>query len=139
MLKHTVPFLVLSVLFVAACAKIDYIGQSYPPTTHVDLYFSDADIREDYQVMGHVIAQANEGISIENLQKQLEAKAREKGADGIVIHGFDRIQTGETTVYNEKTNQGIKKRRTTAITTTNAEEGRQIKRSLSSMNRVCKA
>jgi hypothetical protein len=127
MLKHTVPFLVLSVLFVAACAKIDYIGQSYPPTTHVDLYFSDADIREDYQVMGHVIAQANEGISIENLQKQLEAKAREKGADGIVIHGFDRIQTGETTVYNEETNRSIKKRRTTAITTTNAEEGRQIK------------
>ena len=127
MLKHTVPFLVLSVLFVAACAKINYIGQSYPPTTHVDLYFSDADIREDYQVMGHVIAQANEGISIENLQKQLEAKAREKGADGIVIHGFDRIQTGETTVYNEETNRSIKKRRTTAITTTNAEEGRQIK------------
>jgi hypothetical protein len=127
MLKHTVPFLVLSVLFVAACAKIDYIGQSYPPTTHVDLYFSDADIREDYQVMGHVIAQANEGISIENLQKQLEAKAREKGADGIVIHGFDRIQTGETTVYNEETNRGRKKRSTTAITTTNAEEGRQIK------------
>ena len=127
MLRHTVPFLVLSVLFVAACAKIDYIGQSYPPTTHVDLYFSDADIREDYQVMGHVIAQANEGISIENLQKQLEAKAREKGADGIVIHGFDRIQTGETTVYNEETNRSIKKRRTTAITTTNAEEGRQIK------------
>ena len=127
MLKHTVPFLVLSVLFVAACAKIDYIGQSYPPTTHVDLYFSDADIREDYQVMGHVIAQANEGISIENLQKQLEVKAREKGADGIVIHGFDRIQTGETTVYNEETNRGRKKRSTTAITTTNAEEGRQIK------------
>lgn len=127
MLKHTVPFLVLSVLFVAACAKIDYIGQSYPPTTHVNLYFSDADIREDYQVMGHVIAQANEGISIENLQKQLEAKAREKGADGIVIHGFDRIQTGETTVYNEETNRGRKKRSTTAITTTNAEEGRQIK------------
>ena len=127
MLKHTVPFLVLSVLFVAACAKIDYIGQSYPPTTHVDLYFSDADIREDYQVMGHVIAQANEGVSIENLQKQLEAKAREKGADGIVIHGFDRIQTGETTVYSEETNRSIKKRSTTAITTTNAEEGRQIK------------
>ena len=77
--------------------------------------------------MGHVIAQANEGISIENLQKQLEAKAREKGADGIVIHGFDRIQTGETTVYNEETNRGRKKRSTTAITTTNAEEGRQIK------------
>jgi hypothetical protein len=127
MFKCTVSLLALLILFVAACAKIDYIGQSYPPTTHVDLYFSDADIREDYQVMGHVIAQANEDISIESLQKQLEAKAREKGADGIVIHGFDRIQTGETTVYNEETNRSIKKRRTTAITTTNAEEGRQIK------------
>jgi O6-methylguanine-DNA--protein-cysteine methyltransferase len=127
MLKHTVPFLVLSVLFVAACAKIDYIGQSYPPTTHVDLYFSDADIREDYQVMGHVIAQANEGISIESLQKQLEAKAREKGADGIVIHGFDRIQTGETTTYNEEAKRGEKKRSIAAITITSAEEERQIK------------
>jgi hypothetical protein len=127
MFKCTVSLLALLILFVAACAKIDYIGQSYPPTTHVDLYFSEEDIREDYQVMGHVIAQANEDISIESLQKQLEAKAREKGADGIVIHGFDRIQTGETTVYNEETNRSIKKRRTTAITTTNAEEGRQIK------------
>jgi ribosomal silencing factor RsfS len=110
MFKCTVSLLALLILFVAACAKIDYIGQSYPPTTHVDLYFSEEDIREDYQVMGHVIAQANEGISIESLQKQLEAKAREKGADGIVIHGFDRIQAGIA-----------------AIIITSAEEGRQVK------------
>jgi O6-methylguanine-DNA--protein-cysteine methyltransferase len=93
----------------------------------VDLYFSEEDIREDYQVMGHVIAQANEDISIESLQKQLEAKAREKGADGIVIHGFDRIQTGETTTYNEEAKRGEKKRSIAAITITSAEEERQIK------------
>ena len=106
MFKYTVSLLALFVLFVAACAKIDYIGQSYPPTTRVDLYFSEQDIRQDYQVMGHVIAQANEGISVERLQKKLEARAREAGADGIVIHGFDRIQTGETTTYNEETRSG---------------------------------
>ena len=127
MFKCTVSLLALLILFVAACAKIDYIGQSYQPTTHVDLYFSEEDIREDYQVMGHVIAQANEGISIENLQKQLEAKAREKGADGIVIHGFDRIQTGETTTYNEQSKRGEKKRSIAAITVTSADEERQIK------------
>lgn len=127
MLKYTVSFLALFVLFVAACAKIDYIGQSYPPTTHVDLYFSEADIREDYQVMGHVIAQANEGISVEGLQRKLEAKAREAGADGIVIHGFDRIQTGGTTTYNEETRRDEKKRSITAITITSAEEERQIR------------
>ena len=127
MFKCTVSLLALLILFVAACAKIDYIGQSYPPTNHVDLYFSEQDIRQDYQVMGHVIAQANEGISIESLQKQLEAKAREKGADGIVIHGFDRIQTGETTTYNEEAKRGEKKRSIAAITITSAEEERQVK------------
>ena len=127
MFKYTVSLLALFVLFVAACAKIDYIGQSYSPTTDVDLYFSEEDIREDYQVMGHVIAQANEGISIESLQKQLEAKAREKGADGIVIHGFDRIQTGETTTYNEQSKRGEKKRSIAAITVTSADEERQVK------------
>ena len=127
MFKYTVSLLAVLILFVAACAKIDYIGQSYPPTTRVDLYFSEDDVREDYQVMGHVVAQAPEGISTENLQKQLEAKAREKGADGIVIHGFDRIQTGETTIHSEEKNRGKKAQSTTAITTTSAEEERQIK------------
>ena len=127
MFKYTVSLLALFVLFGAACAKIDYIGQSYPPTTHVDLYFSERDIREDYQVMGHVIAQANEGISIESLQKKLEEKAREQGADGIVIHEFDRIQTGETTTYNEEIKREEKKRSVAAITITNAEEERQIR------------
>ena len=127
MFKYTVSLLALFVLFAAACAKIDYIGQSYQPTTHVDLYFSADDIREDYQVMGHVIAQAGTGISIESLQKQLESKAREKGADGIVIHGFDRIQTGETTTYNEEAKRGEKERSIAAITITSADEERQIK------------
>ena len=127
MFKYTVSLLALFVLFVAACAKIDYIGQSYPPTTYVDLYFSEQDIREDYRVMGHVIAQANEGISVERLQKKLEEKAREEGADGIVIHGFDRIQTGETTTYNEETRRDEKKRSIAAVTITSAEEERQIR------------
>ena len=127
MLKWTVSLLLLLVLFVAACAKIDYLGQSYPPTAHVDLYFSETDIRESYQVMGHVIAQAGTGISIERLQTKLEAKAREKGADGIVIHGFDRIQTGETTTYNEEIQREQKKRSIAAVTITSTEEERQIK------------
>ena len=55
MFKYTVSLLALFVLFVAACAKIDYIGQSYQPTTHVDLFFSEEDIREDYQVMGNML------------------------------------------------------------------------------------
>ena len=42
-------------------------------------------------------------------------------------HGFDRIQTGETTTYNEEAKRGEKKRSIAAITITSAEEERQIK------------
>ena len=78
-------------------------------------------------MLGHVIAQANEGISVERLQKKLEARACEEGADGIVIHRFDRIQTGETTTYNEETRRDEKKRSIAAVTITSAEEERQIR------------
>ncbi len=143
MFKYTVSLLALLVLFVAACAKIDYIVQS--STTHLDIYHAKVDdIGEDYQVIGHVIAQAGEGISIKNLEKQFLAKAREKGADGIVIHGY-RIDTGPIIVYDEETKTiwrtgptigydeetktvWIKEAQiTTAITTTDSEEERQIK------------
>ena len=46
MFKYTVSLLVL-VLFVGACAeRVDYIGTSYEPTAHVDLYFSEADVEK---------------------------------------------------------------------------------------------
>ena len=69
----------------------------------MDLYFSEEDITKDYQVMGRAVAEASEGsFNVEELQEELEAKAREKGADGIVIYGFDRIQTSAITRTDEK-------------------------------------
>ena len=97
MLKYTVSFLIL-VLFVGACAeRVDYVGTSYPPTAYVDLYFSEADVEEDYVVMGHAIAQAGTHVSTRELQEELLEEARERGADGVIIRGFDRVAVGETT------------------------------------------
>ena len=122
MFKYTVSLLVL-VLFVGACAeRVDYVGTSYEPTAYVDRYFSEADVEEDYVVMGRAIAHAGTRISTEELQEELLEEAREKGADGIIIHGFDRVQIGETTTYNEGTDQGS----TTGIATTNVQEERRI-------------
>ena len=36
---------IMLLMSLAACTKIDYIGESYPPTNNVDLYFSEADLR----------------------------------------------------------------------------------------------
>ena len=114
MFKYTVSLLVL-VLFVGACAeRVDYVGTSYEPTADVDLYFSEADVEEDYVVMGRAIAHAGTNVSTEELQEELLEETREKGADGVIIYEFDRVPVGETT-------QG-----STTVTTTNVQEERRI-------------
>ena len=92
--------LILSmILFVTACGSdVDYLGDSYPPTSHADVYFSDDDIIEDYLVIGHATV---EGGEAEELQEKLIEKARESGADGIVFEEFDRVEIGEVTIDND--------------------------------------
>ena len=90
------------ILFVTGCGgdnvDIDYLGDSYPPTSHVDVYFSEDDVTEGYLVIGHATA---DGGTTEALQEELIEKARESGADGIIFEGFDRVETGEQTIVND--------------------------------------
>ena len=94
--------LILSmILFVTACGNdidVDYLGDSYTPTFHVDVYFSENDVTEGYLVMGHATA---DGGDTEALQETLIEKARDSGADGIIFEGFDRVKTGEQTIVND--------------------------------------
>ncbi|MDE0043543.1 MAG: hypothetical protein OXT74_15995 [Candidatus Poribacteria bacterium] len=89
------------ILFFAACGSdidVDYLGDSYPPTSHVDVYFSEDGITAGYLVIGHATA---DGGDTEALQETLIEKARESGADGIIFEGFDRVETGEQTIVND--------------------------------------
>ena len=88
----------VAVLFVLlGCATINYIGESYPPTQHVDLYFSEEDIKTEYTVSGRILATAEVDellYSSEQFTQAILKKAREKGADGVVILGFEKVMTG---------------------------------------------
>jgi hypothetical protein len=73
------------------------MGESYPPTRHVDLYFSEKDIQKEYKVIGRMEATADADEIIYSSDKFTEAilkKAQEKGADGVVILDFGNVQTG---------------------------------------------
>lgn len=88
--KYTVSFLVVLVLFISACARVEYVGRSYNPTFQVDLYFSKDDIKKDYEVMGRAISHGPD-LDMEELQEALIKEARERGADGIIISDIERI------------------------------------------------
>lgn len=114
-------------IFFAGCTKLDYIGEEYPPTNHVDLYFSVDDVEQDYKVMGHVLATAGEFVSSEKMQNDIKKKAMEKGADAVIIEGLNRYQTGESTSYHEETKEKDGKVVTTASSNTSTEEKKEIK------------
>jgi hypothetical protein len=116
----------LAALLVPACAHLDYIGRSYPPTTRVDLFFSEADVKADYEVMGRVVAHANDIVSAEKLQRKIIEKAQAKGADAVVIEGLERYKSGETTTYSEDTKEKKRGTSTTGSASTSSTMEKQI-------------
>ena len=129
-MKYAIAFAMLLAVLVG-CTKIDYIGDEYPPTSNVDLYFSMDDVRMEYRVMGHVVATADDFVSAQKMQKKIMETAREKGADGVIILGLDRYAAGGSTTYTEtsetkETKKGSKTT-TTATTSSDVDEKKEIK------------
>ena len=106
-MKTFLPTLALAIML-SACASIDYIGVAHEPTRDVDVFFSEQDVERDYKVIGHLIATANVDESFysnDKFMKNIIKKAQEKGADGVVILGFDIVATGSNTNVHVSTGE----------------------------------
>jgi hypothetical protein len=114
-------------VLMAGCTTTDYLGKTYPPTQHVDVFFSSQDVKRPYEVMGEIRAEADDIVSYDAMQQKLVQEAMQKGADAILIEKLDMTETGYTTVEN-RSGEGHRRRESssTAISTTNLEEDRLI-------------
>ncbi len=119
--------LIAPLIFAMACTNIKYIGESYPPTANLDVYFSEADVERDYKVMGHVNASAGEFVSVEKMVDDIKKKAMEKGADGVIFLGLEEEVVGES--VNDTSTTETKGNKTTeaAQTTTSTSKENKIK------------
>lgn len=119
-------------LALAGCAHLDYVGETYAPTTAVQVYYTEANVPRAYQVMGEVLATANLFVSSRKIQEQMIEKARAKGADAVVLLGMEHYKTGESTNYSESTTASQDKKGRTHVSTsgssnTNVEEAKKIR------------
>jgi len=84
-------------LFAVGCTSARYVGNSFSPTTAVDVYFSEEEIETDYTVMGHALGSGAWGASYAKIQEKLIKEAQHRGADAILITGLGQthISIGE--------------------------------------------
>lgn len=99
------------------CATVDYVGNSYPPTAHVDVYMAASDVTRPYQVIGEVRAQV-EALPLtkpgQQLQDKIVAEAKARGANGVILGGVTSREAASTTqTYGQgtSTKQGSGKRK----------------------------
>jgi putative NIF3 family GTP cyclohydrolase 1 type 2 len=110
----------------AGCATIDYVGETYRPTGQVDLFFSEDQVPREYKVIGQVRASGDEYVTASGLHQKLMAKARETGADAVIILEISRRQLldqkdFEETVTESKDEKGVTIKKTGSVSNPSAE------------------
>jgi hypothetical protein len=84
-----------SVLLLLSCAtRVDYIGSTYAPSDQVDVYVARDAIKKQYEVMGKGYVRMGTAFSsFEKIQKKAVAKARQKGADAVLVEDYFVLST----------------------------------------------
>ena len=101
---------ILVILFAVGCASVNYVGESFDPTTTVDLYFSTESIDKEYTIMGHALG-SSFFRSNDTIQKELLEEAKRKGADAVLITGIGKAHApiGESSMDESQINASFLK------------------------------
>ena len=104
---------VLSILLTTGCVDVRYVGDVYPPTTHVRIFMNEKNIPADtYVEMGTATVSIDDEDaafrSSNVLSDALREKAMEVGADAILIVSNERYKVG--TRYNSSTSSSYTER-----------------------------
>ena len=79
---------IMVVSLLAGCKPaVEFVGEEYPSTDHVDLYCSWQDVENDHRVIGHFVPADEDMANIPRMRLQMLKAARKKGADALVIIG----------------------------------------------------
>ena len=78
-------FACLLFIIVSCSPQLNYLGDEYPPTTHVDTYYDEGDIKQDFKVIGQLSGsnETNTLNSLDDIKKSMINEAKKRGADGI--------------------------------------------------------
>lgn len=89
--------------------KISYIGNTFQPTQHVDVYVDESAVTNNYTVIGKGYIRRSYFSNVEEIQKKSVEKAKEKGADAVLIKDYYIPNTSaaiNTTMHTDSVGKG---------------------------------
>jgi len=115
-------FTLLTVLLFSSCGvSVNYLGNSFDKTSHVDVFVDPSAIKKTYTVIGK--GYEHYGVysrfNIERLQEKTIQKAKEKGADAVLFQDYHVLHPGaaiSTTTKVDTVSNGV-------VTTSNTHTG----------------
>jgi hypothetical protein len=95
-------FLSLIAASLLSCtSQIRYVGQSFNPTSRIDVFVTDQSIKRPFEYIGKgYIGGIGMHNNQERIQKQAEKLGKEKGADAVLIMDYYAPDTGGTDIIS---------------------------------------
>ena len=88
-------FVLLTIL--ASCSSpFSYFGKTYPATENPEMFFREADVTKEFEVMGKLQAEMPADNNSDKMQRKVMREAAKRGADAVLIDNFDLTTGGFT-------------------------------------------
>lgn len=81
--------------FLVGCANTEYYGDSYPMTSHVEVFWDEADVQGAYRVIGRAVTEEGFGDS-DDMVASIREEAMKRGAHGVIITKMESVETGSS-------------------------------------------
>ena len=92
--NNIVIVLLLTSILYSCSSPVKYLGNSYPSTMDVKIYFYTKDVGQPYEVIGKIYMDIAEDTKDSKIQKMIIDKAKKHGGDAIIMGDLQRIRSG---------------------------------------------
>jgi hypothetical protein len=89
-------FAMMLVLLSSCSSPFSYFGKTYPATENPEMFFREADVKKEFEVMGKLQAEMPADNNSDKMQRKVMREAAKRGADAVLIDNFDLTTGGFT-------------------------------------------
>ncbi len=90
--------LLIAFITLSSCAnKFKYFGNDYPETQNAKIYFREADIDQDFEVIGKLYCDFKVNTKDSKIQRIIMNKVKQHGGDGAIFGNLSINSVGSVT------------------------------------------